>query len=41
MPQVDVPLLRPQFAQTSRRDNWWVQTLAVFLGFSAFIVYSR
>jgi len=40
MPQVDVPLVRAQFAQTSRRDNWWVQPLAVFLGFSTFIVYS-
>src|ERR1700733_7874919 len=28
------------FAETSRRDTWWLQPLAVFLGFSAFIVYS-
>jgi hypothetical protein len=28
------------FAQTARRDTWWVQPLAVFLGFSAFIVYT-
>jgi len=30
----------PGFAQTARRDTWWVQPLAVFLGFSAFIVYT-
>jgi hypothetical protein len=40
MAQVDVPLVRSQFAQTSRADYWWVQPLLVFLGFSAFIVYS-
>ena len=34
--------LPPQrrFAQTTRPDAWWVQPLLVFLGFSAFIVYS-
>jgi len=40
MAQFDVPLVRSQFAQTSRRDTWWLQPLAVFLGFSTFIVYS-
>ena len=40
MAQVDVPLVRSQFAQTSRRDTWWIQPVAVFLGLSAFIVYS-
>jgi hypothetical protein len=40
MAQVDVPLNRLGFGQTSRRDLWWVQPLAVFLGLSAFIVYS-
>jgi hypothetical protein len=40
MAQVDVPLSRLGFGQTSRRDLWWVQPLAVFLGLSAFIVYS-
>jgi hypothetical protein len=29
-----------RFGQTSRRDVWWIQPLLVFLGFSAFIVYS-
>ena len=28
------------FGSTSRRDAWWVTPLAVFLGFSTFIVYS-
>jgi len=28
------------FGQTSRPDAWWVQPLFVFLGFSAFIIYS-
>jgi hypothetical protein len=29
-----------RFGETSRPDMWWVQPLLVFLGFSAFIVYS-
>ena len=40
MAQVNVPLVRAQFAQTSRRDYWWIQPLAVFLGLSTFIAYS-
>jgi hypothetical protein len=40
MPQIDVPLVQGRFGTTSRPDFWWVQPLAVFLGFSAFIVYS-
>src|SRR6202166_1940869 len=40
MSQIDVPLLRAGFGQTRRADNWWVQPLVVFLGLSAFIVYS-
>ncbi len=28
------------FGETTRTDVWWMQPLAVFLGFSAFIVYS-
>lgn len=41
MARVDVNL--PQIralGQTARKDNWWVQPLLVFLGLSAFIVYS-
>src|SRR5580704_31947 len=40
MPQIDVPLVRGRFGATSRPDTWWVQPLAVFLGFATFIVYS-
>jgi hypothetical protein len=40
MAPVDVLLVRSQFAQTSRRDYWWIQPLAVFLGLSTFLVYS-
>jgi hypothetical protein len=29
-----------RFGGTTRTDAWWLQPLAVFLGFSAFIVYS-
>lgn len=40
MAQIDVPLVRARFGETSRPDNWWVQPLAVGLGLSAFILYS-
>jgi hypothetical protein len=37
------PLSLPQrrgLAQTQRKDAWWLQPLVVFLGLSAFVVYS-
>jgi hypothetical protein len=37
--KIGLPVVRG-YGETSRRDLWWVQPLAVFLGFSAFIVYS-
>jgi hypothetical protein len=40
MGSFDVPLTKAGFGKTSRRDAWWLQPLVVFLGFSAFIVYS-
>jgi len=40
MSQIDVPLVRSGFGRTRRVDRWWVQPLLVFLGLSAFIVYS-
>lgn len=41
MSRADLPLpQRRPFARTARTDRWWVQPLAVFLGLSAFIVYS-
>jgi hypothetical protein len=36
---MSLPVVRG-YAETSRRDLWWAQPLAVFLGFSTFIVYS-
>jgi len=37
----DVSVLKQRaFGETMRRDAWWAQPLAVFLGLSAFIVYS-
>jgi len=40
MSSIDVPLDRGGFGRTSRKDHWWIQPLAVFLGFATFIVYS-
>src|SRR5499427_11115073 len=40
MSHIDVPLSRSGFGQTQRADHWWIQPLAVFLGLSAFMVYS-
>src|ERR1700731_405225 len=37
---IDIPLRNGGFGQTGRKDTWWVEPLLVFLGFSAFIVYS-
>jgi len=36
----DVSFRQPRFGETMRRDAWWVQPILVFLGLSAFIVYS-
>jgi len=36
----DVSLRQPHFGETMRRDAWWIQPILVFLGLSAFIVYS-
>jgi hypothetical protein len=40
MSSIDVPLSKGGFGRTARKDNWWVEPLLVFLGFSAFIIYS-
>src|SRR5262245_21583707 len=41
MAGTSLPLLQQRsFGETTRRDNWWLQPLVVFLGLSAFIVYS-
>jgi hypothetical protein len=40
MTHVGVSLTQSKFGQTARPDAWWVQPAAVFLGLSAFILYS-
>ena len=41
MASPDVIWQNGRFAQTSRRDNWWLSPLLVFLGFGAFLVYAN
>jgi hypothetical protein len=40
MAGVTLPVRKPSFGETSRRDLWWLQPAAVFVGLSAFVVYS-
>ncbi len=40
MKPVEIPLPQRTFGQTQRPDAWWLQPAAVFLGLSAFVVYS-
>ncbi|HUA82252.1 MAG TPA: hypothetical protein VMB85_00215 [Bryobacteraceae bacterium] len=40
MSSIDVRLQDGGFGKTARKDNWWIEPLLVFLGFSTFIVYS-
>jgi hypothetical protein len=40
MAGIPLPLHKPSFGETSRRDPWWLKPLAVFLGLSAFVVYA-
>ncbi len=35
-----VQFTRRRFGETRRRDRWWAQPLAVFVGLSTFVVYS-
>jgi hypothetical protein len=35
-----VPWERRRFGETTRRDAWWLQPVAVFAGLSAFVVYA-
>ena len=37
--RMSLPVVR-RFGETARRDPWWVQPVAVFVGLSAFIVYA-
>jgi hypothetical protein len=41
MAGIPLPLKQQRsFGETSRRDRWWLQPALVFLGLSAFVVYS-
>jgi hypothetical protein len=40
MAYADASMPQRHFGETVRPDAWWIQPLAVFLGFTAFIVYS-
>jgi hypothetical protein len=40
MAQTTTSIQPRRFGETLRPDAWWLQPLAVFLGFSAFIIYS-
>ena len=41
MSSIDVPLKNGGFGRTSRKDNWWVEPLIVFVCYLAFIVYAN
>jgi hypothetical protein len=40
MAELDVPLSRLKFGQTSRKDAWWVQSAVTFTILSAFVIWS-
>src|SRR5208282_1827410 len=40
MAYIDTLPHQRSFGKTARPDAWWLQPLVVFLGFSAFIIYS-
>ena len=40
MAQAVWPLTQRKFGETTRRDHWWVQPLAVFVALSTFVAYS-
>jgi len=40
-PSLDVFVTPRGFGQTARRDWWWLQPLAIFLGLSTFLVYAN
>ncbi|MCK5592333.1 MAG: succinate dehydrogenase, partial [Candidatus Pacebacteria bacterium] len=40
MPEAEFSLNKNSIVKTMRKDAWWIQPLAVFLGLSFFIVYS-
>ena len=40
MAHAPLPIARRGFGETMRTDAWWFEPLVVFIGLSAFIVYS-
>ena len=40
MDRVQIAIPVRGFGETSRRDRWWIQPVAVFIGLSTFLVYS-
>jgi len=40
MATLSLPVEQRGFGKTSRRDPWWLQPFLIFLGLSAFVVYS-
>jgi hypothetical protein len=40
VPDLHASLPLRRFGETTRRDAWWLQSAVVFIGFSAFIIYS-
>ena len=40
MDQVQIAIPVRGFGETARRDRWWIQPIAVFVGLSTFLVYS-
>lgn len=40
MAGADVTWKNGKFGTTSRRDNWWLESGLVFLGFTAFVIYA-
>ena len=41
MAQTAWPLVERRFGETTRREFWWVQPLAVFLALSTFLIYAN
>jgi len=37
----ELPVIERSFGATSRRDAWWLQPLAIFLGFAGFLIYAN
>ena len=40
MPDLEATLTRRRFAETLRKDLWWLQSLLTFIGLASFVVYA-